>query len=387
MGRERINLDGGGTLKRPRTCEHDDDCSCPWIAEYRDENSRQKERTFSKANTSAKNKAAARAFLNEVNHAKATTDHIPGHLKARNNAPTVAEAMAEWLERRRDLKQTTRDGYRRKITYWLTPLIGDRNIARVTRKDVEALISTLYEQGRHAQDVIVCVGTILKAVMELAIAESWRAGNPCTDLNFHEVVIRKRRLPADGEIAATMELLPQHWKLAVVLMSGLGLRMGEMLATDRNCVQGDRFRVHRQWLQTSDYGPLKYKKTDEFREIPLPPEVLAEIERHCEKRSIAEGPLFESSKVAGVPYATQTWKEELHQARLQLGITRGGSHDYRHWWATQLLVDKTPVTDVSQWLGHATIDTTYRTYAHLIDRSWEEGRRSSSVVARRFLMA
>jgi len=38
----------------------------------------------------------------------------------------------------------------------------------------------------------------------------------------------------------------------------------------------------------------------------------------------------------------------------------------RHWFATQLLIKGVPIAKVSKMLGHASIRTTERSYAHIL---------------------
>jgi integrase len=49
------------------------------------------------------------------------------------------------------------------------------------------------------------------------------------------------------------------------------------------------------------------------------------------------------------------------KARNEVGISHNFiPHSLRHAFASALLADRTPITDVAAWLGHQTIDITYR---------------------------
>jgi integrase/recombinase XerD len=48
------------------------------------------------------------------------------------------------------------------------------------------------------------------------------------------------------------------------------------------------------------------------------------------------------------------------------GLSSGGPHTFRHFFATQLLLRGVPIIKVSILLGHSTITTTQRHYAHIL---------------------
>ena len=48
------------------------------------------------------------------------------------------------------------------------------------------------------------------------------------------------------------------------------------------------------------------------------------------------------------------------------GLSGGGPHAFRHFFATQLLLRGVPIIKVSILLGHSTISTTQRHYAHIL---------------------
>jgi len=49
-------------------------------------------------------------------------------------------------------------------------------------------------------------------------------------------------------------------------------------------------------------------------------------------------------------------------------------HSLRHYFASLALAPGIPITDVSRWLGHKSIEVTYRIYGHLVPGSWERAR-------------
>ncbi|MFD3660781.1 tyrosine-type recombinase/integrase [Streptomyces sp. NPDC058659] len=43
-----------------------------------------------------------------------------------------------------------------------------------------------------------------------------------------------------------------------------------------------------------------------------------------------------------------------------------GMYGFRHYFASNALGSGIPITDVAEWMGHKSIEETYRTYRHLV---------------------
>jgi integrase len=59
-----------------------------------------------------------------------------------------------------------------------------------------------------------------------------------------------------------------------------------------------------------------------------------------------------------------------------LGDTAGLPEDFTphslgHAFTSMQLAQRIPITDVSAWLGHNNINTTYQTYGHLVEEAWD----------------
>jgi integrase len=48
----------------------------------------------------------------------------------------------------------------------------------------------------------------------------------------------------------------------------------------------------------------------------------------------------------------------------------------RHTFASVALASEVPITDVSKWLGHQNINTTYAIYGHLVPSSWDRAKKA-----------
>lgn len=46
----------------------------------------------------------------------------------------------------------------------------------------------------------------------------------------------------------------------------------------------------------------------------------------------------------------------------------------RHYYASTALAQGIPITEVSRWLGHKSIEVTHQIYGHLVPSSWGRAR-------------
>ncbi|MEU1322175.1 MULTISPECIES: tyrosine-type recombinase/integrase [Streptomyces] len=158
--------------------------------------------------------------------------------------------------------------------------------------------------------------------------------------------------------------------LEIVMMAGCGLRNGEARAVNvNNVVAQDVYRVREQ-IHSNTLKPakLKHRKTGEFREVPLPRSVRETIERHAEKHGTTRGGL--SAAWAGWLLhrgdGAAPGEEALHGPAAG---GRVGMYGFRHYFASNALGNGIPITDVAEWMGHKSIEETYRTYRHLVPGS------------------
>lgn len=49
-------------------------------------------------------------------------------------------------------------------------------------------------------------------------------------------------------------------------------------------------------------------------------------------------------------------------------------HSLRHCYASTALAQGIPITEVSRWLGHKSIEVTHQIYGHLVPSSWDRAR-------------
>jgi len=273
----------------------------------------------------------------------------------RGDPPPPIELQAyagQWLA---GLQQNTAHAYGSALRNHVLPLHGHRPLAEVAA-DRDGIQALLRQVNPGTARVAL---TALRAMMSEAARSGHIDGDRLTRLRTGPLAPVAFTFPSCAQLTALAgdmgELGPIIW-----IMRGCGLRPGEALAARSESFSGSRLRVDGQRLLTGAYAPLKARRPGEFRDVPVPSYVAAAIAGR------GPGYLFD------IPRAT--FNQRFRRAADAAGLTGFRAHDLRHVFASVALSGKVPVTDVSRWLGHRSIEITYRTYSHFIPDSWDQAR-------------
>jgi integrase len=159
-------------------------------------------------------------------------------------------------------------------------------------------------------------------------------------------------------------------------MHGCGLRIGEALAVSLRCRinNGTPLRVGEQVDPAAQLRPLKHRNTGEFRDIPLPQYVNEAIDKHIASHGTTpDGYLFQGRKYKLV--IRRTDQQAFQRATARAGLPPEFiPHSLRHLYASVALAEGIPITEVSRWLGHNSIEVTHQIYGHLIPTSLDRAR-------------
>jgi integrase len=341
------------TVIRKRECSCTDRTRCghrPWAVRYRADG-KQVEESF-------KTKGQARARAVAVEHVK-NEGSTP--IRARDGGQAFGAYAATWIAQHHGAEATKRT-YASCLSKHLQPVLGDVPLSRITREQVRRLLLETMPATPVGPGVIMCARTLIVAVL----------GEAARSKKVSENVASSIRLPAmpseraEFTMATWAQLdqigrgLPTGWALAVVLMRGCGLRIGEALAVRSDSVRGDVLRIEEQVLSTGKLGPLKHRKPGEYRDMPLPKYVARAITEHGGSGYLL--PQFADGTVR--PYRLRAaFLKQRTAAGLPASFT---PHDLRHCYASACLAGGVPITDLSRWLGHRDINLTHRVYGHMV---------------------
>jgi integrase len=349
-------------------CDGWNKCLHSWIVRYRTEggrSGRQRERSF------GSDLGEAEDFVLKVAHDRKARVFIdPEAGKA------VFRAEAEgWLSQRigADSSDMT---YRSVLRTYVYPAIGHRQIRTIRREEIKEIIAGMRRKGLSASR-IAQAHLVINAVFNEAVRNKKLPESPCTDIPVPDVVhAADFTFPEADELEALAGGLPADWAATVWLMYGCGLRIGEALAVKTRCRinQGTTLRVREQVNPVAQLRPLKFRVEGQFRDIPLPLYVSEVIDKHvADHGATDDGYLFQGRRHKHV--TRRTYNEDFERAAAKAGLPPEFiPHTLRHCYASTALACSIPITEVSRWLGHKSIEVTHQIYGHLVPTSWDRAR-------------
>jgi integrase len=334
-----------------KRCKHNfpDRCQCNWVLRYRDAAGRQREESFYHDQ-----KPIALDRKLKIEHDLRAGEPV---FSRRSGTDTLCDFIATWIEQAAASPKTKRN-YRSCLRQHIEPAFGAIKLHRVQREQVRKLLLTTMPKTVGHSSIgtarTVLVGSLGEAVRQKKLSENPAAGIrlPNADNQRAEFYL------ATHEQLTTLEAsIPEPWRVAIWLMRGCGLRIGEALAIRSDSVRADMLRTEEQVLETGVLGPLKHRKPGEYRDVPLP--------AYVEEKITSDGYLFPDFVRGTV--RSRRFREEWHVGAKAAGLPDTfRPHDLRHTWASVALAGGIPITDVSRWLGHRDINLTHRVYGHLV---------------------
>jgi integrase len=351
-------------------CPEEEWETCPhqWVVRYRTtggRSSRQREQSF------GTDQREAEDFALKVEHDKRA--HVFVDPKA--GRMLFRDAAGTWLDQHLGADSSIAT-YRSVLRAHIDPAIGGKPIGVIRREDIKALIAAMHRKGLSASR-IGCAHLVISAVLAEAVRDKKLAESPCTGIQLPGVVVSADFiLPAHAQMEAVAAGLPPDWTATIWLMYGCGLRIGEALAVNLRCRinRGRTLRVKEQVNPVAQLKPLKFRQAGEFRDIALPRYVSEAIDKHvAEHGATSDGYLFQGRKYKLV--VRRSYQEDFQRAAARAGLPPEFiPHSLRHLYASTALAEGIPITEVSRWLGHNSIEVTHQIYGHLVPSSFDRAR-------------
>jgi integrase len=344
-----VGPDGKEVLANPRK---------PWTVRY-SHDGKQSERSFA-------TKREAGDYAAKVEHDKRAQIFVDPKL----GDITFRQFAQTWLSQHTAAANSIR-AYRASLDSHILPAIGDLPLRKITREKIRTLLLETMPAKPVGGQVVDTARRVLTGVLAEAVRSKRITENPAAGIRLPAIQqAAEFYVPSRAELEKLVAYLPKDWRLAVWLMRGCGLRIGEALAVSKSSVHDNMLRISEQVLdQPIRFGPLKHRKPGEFRDVPLSRWVADAIETHlAEHGTTDDGHLFSRRSMG-------TFRETFSRQAAKAGLPPSFTpHDLRHVFASVALANGIPVTDVSRFLGHRSVDMTFRIYSHFIPSSFETAR-------------
>jgi integrase len=299
------------------------------------------------------------------------------------------------------LKRSSWKDYSQCVKNHLKPLLGERPLADIRRRDVKDLLVALRQRGLSATNVRK-QGRVLSSILSEALDDELIAANPATMLRKHgrskQKTVPKRIDPLTEEELNTLLTRAQTHAIArgtrtvfpfrdhypfLLLLAHTGMRLGEAIALQwgdvdwrgrfvevrRAHVRGELSvpksgRTRRVDLSDVLYDTLRERYTGRFEKvIPFDPAVAAEQE--ARRAAALDEWIFPD--VAGGPLDASNFRKRVFGPLLVAAELRKiRIHDLRHTYASLLFQKGAALHYVQEQLGHHSPAFTLERYTHLI---------------------
>ena len=274
------------------------------------------------------------------------------------------------------INERTRETYRSNYRNHIKPKFAHRTIAQVAvAHDEVADLLTVTMKGRSIGPRRI-TRMLIAGTLDTAVKTGKISRHLITDIDLYDAGTSKNGSDfvfptfaqvakvANGTTDANGRAL-QGAGICVWLMRGCGLRIEEALGVEKSDfrVTADGQVILRAQRQASRNGrksmPLKKRKEGDFRDVPVPMWVWEMV------KDLPDGPLMPGNGRRYECYGTVLGR--FTTAARAAGIPKGFiPHSLRHAFASALLGKNTPIGDVSEWLGHKDVNTTYSVYRHML---------------------
>jgi integrase len=288
---------------------------------------------------------------------------------------TVGEFLERWLNNsiKQKVSPTTHSRYEQHARLHITPHIGRIRLTKLTALHIEQLLAAMTEAGDSLAEQHK-VGKALRQALRHAVGVGLIPANPASRIALPRAP-KKEMQPLNGEQtkafieAAAMDRLAAMYVVAV----DSGMRQGELFGLQWSDVDFDTGSLQVQRSLEEIRGQLRLKdvKTAKARRrIPLSGFALDALNEHrrkmlAEGRDLKTGPVFCDSD-GGWLRKSNVQRRSFRPILKRAKVPAIRFHDLRHTCATLLLLGDVNAKIVSERLGHASIEITLNTYAHVL---------------------
>ncbi len=301
-----------------------------------------------------------------------------GGIVADGGKMTLRDLCERWLAATEtSVKPSTFRRYKDTVRLHILPLLGARQIGRLTPLDIERLFDDRRAAGLSPTTVFHIGGTLHRALDQ---GERWGL----IHRNVCELVTSPRRASPEmqtwnaEQVAAVLQIaetdnLDALWRLALLT----GMRRGELLGLMWQDIDLEAGALAvRRTLSRGVGGTWELgtpKSAAGRRSIALPALAVDALRRHRVRqleRQLRLGPIWQPegfvfTNETGGALHVNTLTRRYERLVIEAGVPRIRFHDLRHTSATLLLSKGIHPKIVQERLGHSSISMTLDRYSHV----------------------
>lgn len=294
-----------------------------------------------------------------------------------NTASTLGEYLPQWLDyhaRAKPLAVTTAETYACMVRH-VTRALGKVALRELTTFQLDDFYQKLAET-LSAKTVLEVHG-VLRVALKRAVKTRLIPHNPALECDLPRHDPKEAAALNQEQLATYQQAAAGSWvDLIIRLAAATGARRGELLACQWSDLDfaAARLRIERSLYEVKGALGIKTTKNRQARVVAIPASIVEYLRLHQEQQAQnremfgadyqADLDLIFAAPDGGYLRPHSVTRAASRIAK-QAG-TPGALHVLRHSHASGLLAAGVPITNVAARLGHRSIATTGKIYAHAL---------------------
>jgi integrase len=302
---------------------------------------------------------------------------------------TFGEWLDKWLEeyKKNTISEHTCESYQSLIKVHIKPAFGKIRINMLQPDHLQTFYNQKLLDGRHdgkgglSTRMVNYLHVVISQALEKALMLGFINRNVAKMTNPPKVKNKKPCPLTEEELLKFVaEARDDRDFPAYVLVATTGLRRGELLGLQWDCVDLDKkiIVVKRQLIPHNNGLKLleTTKSKSSRRKINITDDAVRELKAHKERQDKEkEGPLgsvyqdnnMVFAKADGSYIGPSNFTKRFQRILKRAGLRKVGIHNFRHMHASLLLARGVQQKIIQERLGHSSISITLDLYSHLAD--------------------
>jgi len=269
------------------------------------------------------------------------------------------EYLPEWISQRPGLRPRTVDLYRWLYAKYIEPTLRDHLLSDITPGIVRAWRAELLATGVTAT-MVAKAYRLLRAVLNTALDDELIRRNPCRIKGAGIEQTTERPTATVAQVFDLAGLVPNRFRVLVLLAAFTSLRYGELAALRRRDVDARHATVTvRATLVERQNGTVTFgppKSTASLRTVTIPAAILRDVREHLRDHVPAAEDALIFTGITGAVLRrsnfqrTSNWTAAVAEA----GLSGFHFHDLRHTGNTLASRTGASLADLMARMGHST---------------------------------